>query len=264
VEHFKILLGSEMVSPPPQGSPTNSRRTRIALLACSVFESEIAMRIADHPNVVVQQQYEIGLHDHPETLRKTLQEAIDAMDSRDDIDAIALLYGLCGCGTAGLLARHHRLVIPRAHDCITVFMGSKEKYGAHQRSCPSCYYYTPGWNRSRRVPGPEKLEAMKEELNQRFDPEDVEFLLESECDQWKLHDTATYLDLGTSDAQAEAEYAAACAKWLGWKFEHLPGDPRLLEDLLAGNWNDAERFQIIEPGEQLQHSPDEKIMRAER
>ena len=33
-----------------------------------------------------------------------------------------------------------------------MFLGSKEAYAAHQRSCPSCYYYTPGWNRARRVP----------------------------------------------------------------------------------------------------------------
>ncbi len=253
-----------MAEKPPGSSSKNIRSPRIALLACGVFESEIAKFAPAYPNIVVQEQYETGLHDHPETLRKTLQLAIDAIDGRDDIDAIALLYGLCGCGTAGIRAKRHSLVIPRAHDCITIFMGSKEKYSEQQRSCPSCYYYTPGWNRNRRVPGPEKFEAMKEELEKKFDPDDVEFLLESERNQWKLHDTATYLDLGTGDAQVEADYAARCAEWLGWKFQRLPGDPQLLRDLLAGNWSDPARFQIIEPGGQLLHSPDERIMRAEQ
>ena len=49
-----------------------------------------------------------------------------------------------------------------------------------------------------------------------------------------MHDTATYLDLGTADAPSEADYARQCAEWLGWKFEHLPGDPSLLRDLLWG------------------------------
>ena len=88
----------------------------------------------------------------------------------------------------------------------------------------------------------------------------MEYLLETEREQWAMHDTATYLDLGTSDAEPGAEYARRCADWLGWKFERLKGDPSLLHDLLWGRW-DEERFQIIEPGQRLVHSPDERIMR---
>jgi len=173
-----------------------------------------------------------------------------------------LAYGLCGRGTAGLRPSRHKLVIPRAHDCITVFMGSKEAYAEHHRRCPSCYYYTPGWNRERRVPGQERLESMRADLAAKFDPDDVEFLVETEREQWALHDTVTYLDLGTDDAAAEAAYAQKCADWLGWKFEHPRGDPALLRDLLWGNWDDA-RFQIIEPGSQLGQAPDESVMRSE-
>ena len=112
------------------------------------------------------------------------------------------------------------------------------------------------------MPGPEKLEALKTELAKRFDPEDVEFLLQIERGQWAMHDTATYLDLGTDDAESEAAYAKKCTDWLGWKFERIRGDAKLLHDLLWGNW-DAARFQIIEPGVQLGQSADENIMRAE-
>ena len=54
------------------------------------------------------------------------------------------------------------------------------------------------------------------------------FSSRTEREQWALHDTATYLDLGTDDAAAEADYARKCADWLGWKFEHLRGDPGLV------------------------------------
>jgi hypothetical protein len=152
-------------------------------------------------------------------------------------------------------------VIPRAHDCITVFMGSKEAYAEHQRGCPTCYYYTPGWNRERRVPGPDRLEKIKAELAKKFEPDDVEFLLETEREQWVPHDTATYLDLGTADAESEAAYARRCADWLGWKFERIRGDTALLRDLLWGNWDEA-RFKIVQPGEELAHCADENILRA--
>lgn len=235
---------------------------RIALLACSVFEQEIALHAQGGSHIAETRFFEMGLHDRPEQLRSALQASLDAVDARSDIEAVVLAYGLCGRGTAGLRPLHHKLVIPRAHDCITLFLGSKEAYAEHQRRCPTCYYYAPGWNRNRRVPGPEKLAEMRAELGAKFDAEDVEFLVATEREQWARHDTATYLDLGTDDAPAEAEYARKCADWLGWKFEHLPGDATLLRDLLWGNW-DGQRFQIIEPGMQLGHAPDETILRAE-
>jgi hypothetical protein len=234
----------------------------VALLACKVFEDEIALLASGASHIAETRFFEIGLHDRPEQLRVTLQENLDAVDARTDIEAVVLAYGLCGRGTVGLRPLRHKLVIPRAHDCITVFMGSKEAYAEHQRRCPTCYYYTPGWNRARRVPGPEMLENMRAELAARFDPEDVEFLIESHREQLAMHDTATYIHLGTADATTEADYARQCAAWLGWKFEHLAGDSALLRDLLWGNW-DAERFQIIEPGMQLGQALDETIMRAE-
>jgi hypothetical protein len=235
---------------------------RIALLACSVFEKEIAALAGGASHIAETRWFEMGLHDQPDILRTTLQAALDELDARDDIDAVVLSYGLCGCGTAGLRAGRHRFVIPRTHDCIAIFMGSKERYAEHQRACPSCFYYTPGWNRNRRVPGPEKLESLREELLKRFDPEDVDYLIETEREQWSQHDTTTYLDLGTDDAEPEADYARSCADWLGWKFERLRGDSALLRDLLWGNWSNPERFQIIEPGSAMAHSADEKIMRA--
>lgn len=234
----------------------------IALLACSVFEKEIALLTGHATHIVETRFFEMGLHDNPARMREILQGQLAEIDTRNDIEAVVLAYGLCGRGTAGLQPKRHKLVIPRAHDCITVFMGSKERYAEHQHVCPGCYYYTPGWNRNRRVPGPERLESLRTELAKKFEPDDVDFLVETERQQWALHGHAAYLDLGTDDAEPEADYAKRCAEWLGWKFDRLRGDPALLHDLLWCNW-DNERFQIIQPGERLGHAPDESIMRAE-
>jgi hypothetical protein len=231
---------------------------RIALLTCSVFEREIALLAGGATHIAEVRWLEMGLHDRPDRLRATLQAELNRIEQRDDIKAVALAYGLCGRVTDGLQPQRHKLVIPRAHDCITVFMGSKEKYAAHQQRCPTCYYYTPGWNRGRRVPGPEKLASLKTELAKKFDADDVAFLIETEREQWAQHDTATYLDLGTDDTETEAAYARRCADWLGWKFERINGDATLLRDLLFGNW-DNQRFQIVEPGGKLDHAANENI-----
>ena len=246
----------------PQAGEPHSGAPRIAVLACSVFEREIALLAQGARHLAEIRWFEMGLHDRPDRLRATLQEHITAVDQRTDIDAIVLVYGLCGRGTAGLHPQHHPLVIPRAHDCITVFFGSKEAYAQHQRDCPRCYYYTPGWNRGRRVPGPDREELMSATLSQKFEAEDVEYLLQTEREQWAMNDTAAYLDLGTGDAAAEADYARQCAAALGWKFEHHRGDPALLRDLLWGKWA-PDRFQIIAPGFRLGHAADMNILRAE-
>ncbi|HUC83961.1 MAG TPA: DUF1638 domain-containing protein [Candidatus Acidoferrales bacterium] len=245
---------------PPDEQSRDRHPPRLALLACSVFEREIAHHAVGADHILQSRFFEVGLHDRPERLRGILQENLEAVDAFAGIDAVVLAYGLCGRGTAGLRPLHHPLVIPRAHDCITVFMGSKETFAAHQRRCPACHYYTPGWNRARRVPGPDRLAALKVEFSKKFDADAVEFLIETEREQWALHNTATYLDLGTEEAETEALYARRCAAWLGWKFERIHGDAKLLRDLIWGNW-DEQRFQIIDAGMQLGHAPDQSIFR---
>lgn len=243
--------------------PGQFMSSKIAVLACSVFEREIELLAKDAHHIVETRFFEVALHDRPDVLRDKLQCELNTLDARTDVDTIALAYGLCGRGTAGLRAGQHPFVIPRAHDCITVLMGDKDRYSEHQRACPTCYYYSPGWNIARRVPGPDKLAAMQLEYSARFDQDEVDFLIESEQEAWAMHDTATFVDLGTANAEAEANYAKSCADSLGWKFERIHGDPSLLRDLLWGNWDDV-RFQVIQPGARLGHSPDDKIMRSEK
>ncbi|MEI7910119.1 MAG: DUF1638 domain-containing protein [Verrucomicrobiota bacterium] len=234
----------------------------IALLICDVFEQELALVTTGASHIIEQRVFEIALHDRPEVMRGILQQAVTELDARDDIAAIVLLYGLCGLGTVGLHAQRHPLVIPRAHDCRAVFLGSKEEFARRQDACPGCYYYTPGWNLARRVPGPDRVEFLKESLSERFDPEDVEFLIDSEREMWRSYDTAAFIDLGTAAAAREAGYTRDCATELGWNFEHIQGDIGLLHDLIWGPWDD-ERFQTVPPGWQLGHCPDAAIMRVE-
>lgn len=239
-----------MISSPP----------RLGVVACRVFEEELAAHGGNAAHIVKTQFLEIGLHDHPDGLRQNLASVIEILDRRDDIDAIALVYALCGCGTAGIQAGNHPIVIPRGHDCMTIFLGSKEAYAARQAAAPDTFYFTPGWMRAGRSPGPRRLEVLREELSTRFESDDVEYLLECEQAQWKQHNHAVFLDLGTPGAEINAREAADTAAALGWKMERPACDPSLLRDLLLGNW-DEERFQVVPPGMVLKHQPDEKIFR---
>jgi hypothetical protein len=240
----------------------NPDAPKAALIACEVFRDEIQTLGSNADHIKTTRWLEIGLHDRPNEMCPVLQQAIDELDARKDIEVILLAYGLCGLGTTGLKARSYPLVLPRAHDCITVFLGSKETYAERQQTCPGCYHYTPGWNRARRVPGPDRLEMLREEWSKQFDPEEAEFLIDNEKQMWSAYNTASFIDLGTPQSEQEAAYTQRCAESLGWKFEHLRGDPQLLHDLLWGPHDDA-RFQTIHPGQQLGHSTDAAIMRSQ-
>ena len=69
---------------------------KIALLACSVFEQEIALLTRGAEHLVETRWFEMDLHDRPDQLRAILQEQLDEVDARNDIDAIVLADGPCG------------------------------------------------------------------------------------------------------------------------------------------------------------------------
>ena len=60
-------------------------------------------------------------------------------------DAILLGYALCGRGTEGLRAGKTQIVLPRAHDCIGLLMGSRSRYQTYFDTHPGVYFRSPGW-----------------------------------------------------------------------------------------------------------------------
>ncbi|HSW43038.1 MAG TPA: DUF1638 domain-containing protein, partial [Patescibacteria group bacterium] len=101
---------------------------RLLALTCEVLARSVYLCAARSPHVVDVHLHRRGLHDDPPNLRALLQAEIDAAGT--PYDAIVLAYGLCGAATAGLRAASIPLVVPRAHDCITLFLGSRDRYTA--------------------------------------------------------------------------------------------------------------------------------------
>lgn len=233
---------------------------RLALIVCRVLEAEVNQLLPAMRHVVRTQFLDVGLHDRPDFLRAGLVAALARAEDDPQVEAVALVYGVCGMGTIGLTPRRCTLVLPRAHDCLTLFLGSKERYADIMRRSPDLYWYTPGWNRARRVPGPEREATLREEYTAKFGAEDAEALLEMERDSWHQHTRAAFTDLGLPGHDEEKRYAEKCAAWLGWSCIEEPGDASLLRALLAGTW-DAARFLVVAPGWQTAFSPDEHVVK---
>lgn len=83
------------------------------------------------------------LHNTPDIMRQKLQEQVSNVNS--DYDKIILGYGLCSNGVVDLISDNHEIIIPRVDDCISLFLGSKERYLELFTKDPTTYYFCKGW-----------------------------------------------------------------------------------------------------------------------
>ena len=233
----------------------------VAVVGCRVLESEIAALTRDATHIVRRELFEMGLHDQPSALRLRLADAIARAEDDPAVEAIVLVYGLCGLALVDLAARRCPLVVDRAHDCLTLFLGCKGRYADAMRNEPGIFWYAPGWNRDKRVPGHDRTAKLRADYREKFDPDQVEALLDMERETFALHSCAAYTDLRLPGDDDHRQYARQCAQELGWRFEYHPGDGRLLRDLLHGPW-DPERFLVVQPGQRIAHVADASIIKA--
>jgi hypothetical protein len=234
---------------------------RTVVIACAVMEAEIAHFIRELPQIVHVEWVEQGLHNEPNKLREKLQATVARVEDATNAEVIVLGYGLCSRGTEGVLTRRCRLVIARAHDCITHLLGSKERYAEYVKKNPGTYWYSPGWNKHAPMPGRERHEKLLREYVEKYGEDNAQYLMDSEQHWFKTYDRATYVDLGVGGAEANLQYTRQCAEWLGWKCDHQRGDPALLRALLAGPW-DNDRFVVLAPGQTFRMTGDARVIEA--
>ena len=233
---------------------------RLKVLACGVFERELRTAAAQCSNEVHLELLDAGLHAVPNELRRRAQDAIDRADV-EPLDAIVLCYGMCGRGVLGLRAKSKPLVIPRAHDCIAIFMGSRHEYRRQFAAHPGTYYITSGWYEKKSGPQnrrPKRLDdddAVRQnpkfvEYAGRYGPDNAAYIVRF-FDRWKKNYTrAAFIDHGLGNVDTYARYTREIAHDLGWEFERLPGSLRLVQMLVAGDWP-ASEFLVVPPGHKV-------------
>lgn len=244
------MSGTTPVSGPP----------KTAVITCAVLETELAHYGKDMPHIIHTEIIRQGLHNEPDRLRVELQEAVDRVEASTEAEAIVLGYGLCSRGTEGVRTRRCKLVIARAHDCITHLLGSKERYADYVKQNPGTYWYSPGWNKHHTPPGKERYDKLYKAYLEKYGEDNAKFLMESEQHWFKTYDRATYVHInGAGVTPQDVEFTHQCAKWLGWSCDMQCGDPALVKAMLAGEWDD-ERFLVLNAGETFRMTIDAHII----
>ena len=237
---------------------------KLAVITCAVLESEVDHFRQKMDHIVHVEILKQGLHNEPNELRRQAQAAITQIEKDfEQVQAIVLGYGLCSRGTEGLATSRCQLVMARAHDCITLLLGCKDRYAQYVKENPGTYWYSPGWNRHHIPPGQERYEKLYREYVAKYGEDNADFLMETEQHWFQSYDRATYVDLGVAVTTEDLQYTRTCADWLKWSFDRQKGDPTLLRDLLAGCW-DEQRFLVVPPGHAVCFSGDEQVVKAER
>lgn len=241
---------------------------RLKLIACNVLSREIGFLSSQSDNFIDITYLRQGYHDTPEELNRILQHEIDLIDSGDspysclpkngDFDAILLGYGLCCNGPVGVASKKYPIVIPKAHDCITLLLGSKERYLEYFETYPGTFWYTPGWCENletRRM----RRDRLMQEYTERYGEENAEYLVDMECSWDKDYQNVIYINWDGFPFPDYSPAAREIAQESKLAFQSLSGGSALIEDFLAGKWDD--RFLVLQPGEALEPSYDADVVR---
>jgi len=233
----------------------------LAVIACDVLEDETRHLARAMPHVREIIMLPQGLHKEPLRLQREVQSAIDRAEALPHVEAIVLVYGLCSRGVENL--RHARcpLIMARAHDCVTLFLGSKERYAAYAREHPGTYWYTPGWIKTGTQPGPDRAGYLRASYAGKFEADDIDYLVDMDRQGLVHYTRAAYVDLAVGETTQGIAYTRHCAECLGWSCEEVPGDASLLHDLLAASWDEA-RFLVVPPHYLIRLTANDNIVEA--
>jgi hypothetical protein len=251
--------------------PENNRHDtqRYLLIACAVLARECYHCAAKSKNSIDIRIIQQGLHDIGEDrMSSALQQEIDAVD-KEKYDAILMAYGLCNNGIRGLRAEIP-MVIPRAHDCITLLLGSKEAYLDYFKANPGCFYRSVGWTEQAQssLSNPESTTTKMgmstyQEYVEKYGEENALYLMETIGNWYRNYKKMTYIDTPVGNNDDCRDKARKEAEKYGWEFENIPGNLELLDQLMSGDWDDT-YFQVLNPGEKVQATQDELIIKAEK
>ncbi|MBP1609533.1 MAG: hypothetical protein H6Q04_1768 [Acidobacteria bacterium] len=218
-----------------------SEEMKSKLIACRVMIDEIRPFLAAETEIEV---FEISRHIHPSKLKDALQEAIARADGC--YDPILLGYGLCSNSVVGLKAKCSRIVIPKMHDCIGIFLGSHQAYLDEHEKEPGTYFLTQGyiqgylseaqgpmgdWERAAKKYGPEKADELMGIM-------------------MKNYRRLVYIRTPESiDLEGDRQYAHRFAERFSMRYEEMESSSRLLHKLVSGDWD--EEFVVMEPGKEV-------------
>ncbi len=209
------------------------------IIACEVMQPELE-KVRPEKGVEIRYLKQ-GLHKTPDQLRHLIQEQID--QAAGYASRIILGYGLCSNGIVGVRARRQELIVPRAHDCITLFLGSAAAYETVFRSRPGTYYLSPGWVAVNQDP----LGIVEEEYMPRLERDTAMWVMEEEL---KNYTHIVLIVNGAGDIGALRARGLENARVLKKQYDEIEASLEYFIKIVNGPYLEDD-FIILRPGEEI-------------
>ncbi len=204
------------------------------ILACSTIRNELE-KAAEETNCPYRFIWvESGLHLVTDSLRRRLQEELDRIS---DAQRVLLAFGFCGNAVLGLKSGDHELVIPRADDCITLLLGSRENREQCSRQ-GGVYFLTRGW-----LEGEINIWKEYQAVLARFGQERTDRIYRRMLAHYKF---LGLIDTGAYDLSSLLPSVREISDTLKLELIILEGTDRYLKRFLSGPWT-SDHFIIIPP-----------------
>ena len=206
------------------------------VIACAIMKEELQYLQAEGVSFAFLDQ---SLHRTPQKMKGVIQEEIDRAEKWEG-DRVILSYGLCSNGIVGIRANRHPLLIPKVHDCITLFLGSNERYLEEHGREPGTYYLTRGWIEEKKSPL-----GIFEEYCQRYGKETAEWVIREEL---KNYTRIALVESELGMPETHREHGRENARFLNLKYEEIRGSLDFFRKIIHGPWD--RDFVRLNPGEE--------------
>lgn len=233
---------------------------------CEVLEEYIMSAYKGAPFECIFDKIPKDMHTNPVLLNKELKKRLSAADkipttpNADGIDGVILGIALCGGALEGIFSLNHRLIIPKAHDCISFFLGSGKRYNElFYKYGGKAFWFTTSFLKQDYLPTKKHFSKLKSEYIEKFDEESADYLIETEIDSLSQYKYIVKIDnLDKPDIEL-AKAAKECESEYGWKLCEFSTDLSLFNAILNGNWNE-EDFLIVPAGKTVIKTNDKNII----
>jgi hypothetical protein len=204
------------------------------IIACETLKQELEAVMKNRGCAYPVVWIDAGKHAWPDKLRVSVQEAIDRISPPGQ--TILLLFGFCGNAMVGIEARNHRLVLPRAADCIPLFIGSREERESYGTGA---YFFTEGY-----INSGGSIVSDTSRVYRRYGEKRGLSILKKMVGHYKEF---AVIDTGTFNVPEVKAKVEDFAKLVDIPVRVIPGSLRFIGALLEDSRRD-ERFLTVKPG----------------
>ena len=232
----------------------------VKFICCDVFTRIACDLVSKSPHIIDLEFVPMLSHVEPDKLRDIIREKLEKAvnESGRKYEAIMLGFGLCGNAITGLSCSIP-MVIPRAHDCCTVFMGSKENFIAAFGDVLSARWCSTGYF-ERTMTEESGYPLMDQQASYKTSAEYMKYLEDNDEETadylWEtMHpkietDECVYIKIdGFEYSDSLVQFKSMIEKE-NKQLRIVDGNVSLLKALIDGTWDDN-KFQVVPPGKKV-------------